>query len=48
VIALGNFEGTFCRYAKAVELQHGEAWKASEEGSAAGLLEGEALEAETA
>lgn len=26
VIALGNFEGTFYRYAKAVEMQRGEAW----------------------
>jgi hypothetical protein len=26
VIALGNFEGTFYRYAKAVELQQGKAW----------------------
>ena len=26
VIALGNFEGTFYRYAKAVEMQQGEAW----------------------
>jgi glycosyltransferase involved in cell wall biosynthesis len=32
VIALGNFEGTFYRYAKAVELQRGAAWKAPEEG----------------
>jgi glycosyltransferase involved in cell wall biosynthesis len=28
VIALGNFEGTFYRYVKALELQKGEAWKA--------------------
>ena len=28
VIALGNFEGTFYRYAKALELQKGDAWKA--------------------
>jgi glycosyltransferase involved in cell wall biosynthesis len=28
VIALGNFEGTFYRYAKAVEMQKGELWKA--------------------
>jgi glycosyltransferase involved in cell wall biosynthesis len=27
VIALGNFEGTFYRYAKALEIQKGEAWK---------------------
>ncbi len=28
VIALGNFEGTFYRYVKALEIQKGEAWKA--------------------
>jgi glycosyltransferase involved in cell wall biosynthesis len=28
VIALGNFEGTFFRYVKALEAQKGEAWKA--------------------
>lgn len=28
VIALGNFEGTFYRYVKALEAQKGEAWKA--------------------
>ena len=28
VIALGNFEGTFYRYVKAIELQSGAAWKA--------------------
>ena len=28
VIALGNFEGTFYRYAKAVEMQQGNLWKA--------------------
>lgn len=28
VIALGNFEGTFFRYVKAIELQQGERWKA--------------------
>ena len=28
VIALGNFEGTFYRYVKAIELQAGEKWKA--------------------
>jgi len=28
VIALGNFEGTFYRYVKALEMQKGEAWKA--------------------
>ncbi|GAB4216536.1 MAG: glycosyltransferase family 2 protein [Rhodoferax sp.] len=28
VIALGNFEGTFYRYVKALELQQGERWKA--------------------
>lgn len=28
VIALGNFEGTFYRYVKALELQKAEAWKA--------------------
>ena len=27
VIALGNFEGTFYRYVKALELQKGTAWK---------------------
>jgi glycosyltransferase involved in cell wall biosynthesis len=27
VIALGNFEGTFFRYVKAIELQQGERWK---------------------
>ena len=27
VIALGNFEGTFYRYVKALEIQKGEAWK---------------------
>jgi glycosyltransferase involved in cell wall biosynthesis len=27
VIALGNFEGTFYRYAKALEVQKGDAWK---------------------
>jgi len=27
VIALGNFEGTFYRYAKALEMQQGETWK---------------------
>lgn len=27
VIALGNFEGTFYRYVKAVEIQQGEAWQ---------------------
>jgi glycosyltransferase involved in cell wall biosynthesis len=27
VIALGNFEGTFYRYVKALEVQQGEAWK---------------------
>jgi glycosyltransferase involved in cell wall biosynthesis len=28
MIALGNFEGTFYRYVKALEMQKGEAWKA--------------------
>lgn len=28
VIALGNFEGTFFRYVKALEIQQGERWKA--------------------
>ncbi len=28
VIALGNFEGTFYRYVKALEMQQGESWKA--------------------
>lgn len=28
VIAIGNFEGTFYRYVKAIEIQKGEAWKA--------------------
>ena len=28
VIALGNFEGTFFRYVKALEMQQGDAWKA--------------------
>jgi len=28
VIALGNFEGTFYRYVKAIELQKGSAWQA--------------------
>lgn len=28
VIALGNFEGTFYRYVKAIEAQKGDAWKA--------------------
>lgn len=28
VIALGNFEGTFYRYVKALEMQQGDAWKA--------------------
>jgi glycosyltransferase involved in cell wall biosynthesis len=28
VIALGNFEGTFYRYVKALEMQKGDAWKA--------------------
>jgi len=28
VIALGNFEGTFYRYVKAIELQQGSAWQA--------------------
>ena len=28
VIALGNFEGTFYRYVKALELQQGDAWRA--------------------
>lgn len=28
VIALGNFEGTFYRYVKALEIQRGDAWKA--------------------
>ena len=28
VIALGNFEGTFYRYVKALEIQKGDAWKA--------------------
>jgi hypothetical protein len=28
VIALGNFEGTFYRYAKALEIQKGNAWQA--------------------
>ena len=28
VIALGNFEGTFYRYVKALEIQKGVAWKA--------------------
>jgi glycosyltransferase involved in cell wall biosynthesis len=28
VIALGNFEGTFYRYAKAIEIQKGELWQA--------------------
>ena len=27
VIALGNFEGTFYRYVKAIEIQRGQAWK---------------------
>ncbi|MEY3513197.1 MAG: hypothetical protein RL420_220 [Pseudomonadota bacterium] len=30
VIALGNFEGTFYRYAKALEIQKGSAWQAPE------------------
>lgn len=28
IIALGNFEGTFFRYVKALEIQKGDAWKA--------------------
>ena len=28
VIAVGNFEGTFYRYVKAIEIQKGELWKA--------------------
>jgi hypothetical protein len=28
VIALGNFEGTFYRYAKAIEIQKGAQWQA--------------------
>lgn len=28
IIALGNFEGTFFRYVKALEMQKGDAWKA--------------------
>ena len=28
VIALGNFEGTFYRYVKAIEIQKGAAWQA--------------------
>ena len=27
VIAVGNFEGTFYRYVKALELQQGDAWR---------------------
>jgi hypothetical protein len=27
VIALGNFEGTFYRYVKALEVQKGDSWK---------------------
>jgi hypothetical protein len=30
VIALGNFEGTFFRYVKAMEMQKGDSWKAPE------------------
>jgi hypothetical protein len=30
VISLGNFEGTFYRYAKALEIQKGSAWQAPE------------------
>jgi glycosyltransferase involved in cell wall biosynthesis len=32
VIALGNFEGTFYRYVKALEVQQGEAWKVPVDG----------------
>jgi hypothetical protein len=31
VIALGNFEGTFYRYVKALEIQKGSKWKAPKE-----------------
>nr|WP_315463930.1 glycosyltransferase family 2 protein [uncultured Rhodoferax sp.] len=31
VIAIGNFEGTFYRYVKAIEIQRGDSWKRSPE-----------------
>ncbi len=37
VIALGNFEGTFYRYVKALEIQKGQAWKAPEKPPATGV-----------
>jgi len=33
VIALGNFEGTYWRYVKALEMQQGQAWKAPQKTS---------------
>jgi hypothetical protein len=32
VIALGNFEGTFYRYVKAMEIQKGDAWQTPSKG----------------